>query len=146
MFTLQTSFKPRLLEGTRGGGGTVSRGDCENSQLRPRIQPLHTFPSVRQNEYPSRAVTNIISDLRGELSLSFISISPLLFSPWPTLHSVFMSVLYTSSQCCRFMTFWSGSGSGSADLCLWQMDPDLDADPVPAIFIIDLQDAKKTSF
>jgi hypothetical protein len=35
------------------------------------------------------------------------------------------------------MTFWCGSGSGSADPCLWLMDPD------PAIFIIDLQDASK---
>ncbi len=35
-------------------------------------------------------------------------------------------------QCCGSMTFWrrSGSGSGSADPCLWLMDPD----PDPAIF------------
>jgi uncharacterized membrane protein YjdF len=40
------------------------------------------------------------------------------------------------------MTFWCGSGSGSADPCLWIMDPD------PAIFVIDLQDAcqQKTNF
>ncbi len=30
------------------------------------------------------------------------------------------------------MTFWGGSGSGSADPCLWLMDPDPDADPDPA--------------
>ncbi len=37
------------------------------------------------------------------------------------------------------MEFWSGpgSGSGSADPCLWLMDPD------PAIFVVDLQDANK---
>ncbi len=35
------------------------------------------------------------------------------------------------------MTFWSGSRSGSADPCLWLMDPD------PAIFVIGLQDASK---
>ncbi len=35
------------------------------------------------------------------------------------------------------MTFWCGSGS--ADPCLWVMDPD----PDPALFIIDLQDANK---
>ncbi len=31
-----------------------------------------------------------------------------------------------SQQCCRSMTFWcgSGSGSGSADPCFWLMDPD----------------------
>ncbi len=27
------------------------------------------------------------------------------------------------------MTFWGGSGSGSADPCLWLMDPDPDSDP-----------------
>ncbi len=36
------------------------------------------------------------------------------------------------------MTFWCGSGS--ADTCLSQMDPD------PAIFVNDLQDANKTYF
>ncbi len=46
-------------------------------------------------------------------------------------------------QCCGSMTFWcgSGSGSGSADPSLLLMDPD------PAIFVINLQDAKqKTNF
>ncbi len=42
-------------------------------------------------------------------------------------------------QCCESMAFWCGSGSGSADPCLWPMDPDPDADP--AIFLTDLQDA-----
>jgi hypothetical protein len=42
------------------------------------------------------------------------------------------------NQCCGSMTFWGGSGSGSADPCLWIMDPD--SDPDPAIFVIDLQD------
>jgi hypothetical protein len=37
------------------------------------------------------------------------------------------------------MTFYGGSGSGSADPCLWLMDPD----PDPDIFVIDLQDANK---
>ncbi len=31
---------------------------------------------------------------------------------------------YRYLQCCRSMTFWSGSGSGSADPCLWLLDPD----------------------
>jgi hypothetical protein len=34
-------------------------------------------------------------------------------------------------QCCGSMTFWGGSGSGSADPCLWIMDPDTDSDPDP---------------
>ncbi len=38
-------------------------------------------------------------------------------------------------QCSGSMTFWGGSGS--ADPCLWLMDPD------PAIFVTDLQDASK---
>ncbi len=38
-------------------------------------------------------------------------------------------------QCCGSMTFWCGSGSGSADPCLWLMDPDP--------FVIDIQDANK---
>jgi hypothetical protein len=40
-------------------------------------------------------------------------------------------------HCCGSMTFWCGSGS--ADPCLWLMDPDWD----PSMFIIDLQDGKK---
>ncbi len=39
------------------------------------------------------------------------------------------------NQCCGSMTFWCGSGS--ADPCLWLMDPDSEADP--SIFIIDQQ-------
>jgi hypothetical protein len=49
-------------------------------------------------------------------------------------------------QYCGSMIFWCGSGSGSgfADSCLWLIDPDWDpdVDPDPAIFVIDLQDAK----
>ncbi len=41
------------------------------------------------------------------------------------------------NHCSGSMTFWCGSGS--ADPCLWLMDPD----PNPAILIVDLQDAKK---
>ncbi len=41
------------------------------------------------------------------------------------------SHLYSFEQCCESMTFWGGSGSGSADPCLWLMDPD----PDPAIFL-----------
>ncbi len=44
---------------------------------------------------------------------------------------------HQQQQCCGSMTFWCGSGSGSADPCLWLIDPD------PAIFVIDLQDANK---
>jgi hypothetical protein len=40
------------------------------------------------------------------------------------------------------MTFWCGSES--ADPCLRLMDPD--ADPDPAIFVIDFQEAKKSYF
>ncbi len=42
---------------------------------------------------------------------------------------------HQQQQCCGSMTFWCGSGS--ADPCLWLMDPD------PAIFVIHLQDVNK---
>jgi hypothetical protein len=45
--------------------------------------------------------------------------------------------IVTIYQCCGSMTFWGGSGSGSADPCLRLMDPN------PAIFVNDLQDASK---
>jgi hypothetical protein len=41
------------------------------------------------------------------------------------------------NQCCGSVTFWYRSGS--ADPCLWPMDPDPAMDP--AIFVLDLQDA-----
>jgi hypothetical protein len=41
------------------------------------------------------------------------------------------------------MTFWCGSGSVSADLCLLLMDLDSDPDQDHAIFVIDLKDANK---
>ncbi len=49
---------------------------------------------------------------------------------------VISTIISTYEQCCGSMTFWGGSGSrsGSADPCLWLMDPD----PDPAIFVIDL--------
>jgi hypothetical protein len=47
------------------------------------------------------------------------------------------------NQCCGSMTFWWGSGSGSADPYLWLMDLYPESDPDPAIFITDLQDANK---
>ncbi len=47
-----------------------------------------------------------------------------------------------SKQCCGSMTFWCGSGSGSADPSLWLMDPD----PDPAIFVVNLQDANKNKW
>jgi hypothetical protein len=53
----------------------------------------------------------------------------------------FKQVRSGAGQCCGSMTFWCGSGSGSADPCLSLMDPVVDSDP--AIFVIDLQDANK---
>jgi hypothetical protein len=43
-----------------------------------------------------------------------------------------------AKQCCGSITFWRGFGS--ADPCLWLMDPD------PAIFFIDLQDIQSLSY
>ncbi len=52
------------------------------------------------------------------------------------------SISTTFNQCPGSMSFWSGSGSGSADPCLWLMN----SDPDPAFFVIDLQDAKGNNF
>jgi hypothetical protein len=54
--------------------------------------------------------------------------------------SYLVRLMHTSTfiECCRFMIFWCGSGS--VDPCLL-MDPD--ANPDPAIFVIDLQDGNK---
>ncbi len=63
-----------------------------------------------------------------------------------TVHIIWYLQIHTSwkdltyyDQCCGSMTFWRGSGSGSAGPCLWLMDPDQDA----AIFVIGLHDAYK---
>ncbi len=47
--------------------------------------------------------------------------------------------MFCFKQCCGSMTFWCGSGS--ADSCLWFVDPD--SDPDHPIFVIDLQEANK---
>ncbi len=41
----------------------------------------------------------------------------------------FQKVKTYTKQSCGSMTFWGGSGSVSADPCLWLMDPDWDPDP-----------------
>ncbi len=58
--------------------------------------------------------------------------------PLPPFISISIFIQCYLCQCCGSMTFWCGSGS--ADPCLWLMDPD------PSIFIIDLQDATKNYF
>ncbi len=45
--------------------------------------------------------------------------------------------LEKKNEGCWSLSYWYGSGS--ADPCLWLMNPD----PVPAIFVIDLQDGNK---
>ncbi len=45
------------------------------------------------------------------------------------MFSMFRHWSKTKYQCCGSMTFWGGSGSGSADPCLRLMDPDPDSDP-----------------
>ncbi len=56
-------------------------------------------------------------------------------------HSSSVPVREIENQCCGSITFWCGSGS--ADPCLWLMDP---PDPDTFIFIIDLKDVKKNNF
>jgi hypothetical protein len=57
--------------------------------------------------------------------------------------ALFSRFLQGLKQCSGSMTFCCGSGSGSADPCLWLISPDPDADTDPAIFVCDLQDANK---
>ncbi len=49
--------------------------------------------------------------------------------------------MISRNQCSGSMAFWCGSGSGSTDPCLRLLNPD--ADPDPAIFVIDTQEANK---
>jgi hypothetical protein len=58
------------------------------------------------------------------------------FCDFPPLLNLFGPV-----QCSGSMTIWCGSGT--ADPCLWLMDPDPDSDPDHALIVIDLQDANK---
>ncbi len=63
---------------------------------------------------------------------SFSFFQMLIFSILLVIERRFYLSFY---QCCGSMTFWPGSGS--ADPCLWRMDPD------PVIFVIGLQGAYK---
>ncbi len=60
--------------------------------------------------------------------------SPALAAPAHTNNNSSVFTLHTGS-----MTFWCLSGS--AETCLWLMDPD--SDPDPPIFVTDIQDANK---
>jgi len=51
--------------------------------------------------------------------------------------ALLVNIILRWTHCCGCMTFWCGSGSGSADPCLWLKDPD------HSIFIVDLQDANQ---
>jgi hypothetical protein len=63
--------------------------------------------------------------------------------PNPCLYICSSGVARVSLATSVAMTFWCeyGFGSGSADPCLWLIDPD--TDPDPAIFVGDLKDANK---
>ncbi len=71
----------------------------------------------------------------GSIALIFYKLRYLLL---PT--QVNSDLSWCQNHCCGSMTFWCGSRSGSADPCLWLMnpdsDPDSDLDPDPAIFVI----------
>ncbi len=55
---------------------------------------------------------------------------------------------YCILNCCGFVTFWYGSGSGTVDPYLWPTDPESDPapDPDPANFFGALQDGNKKFF
>ncbi len=75
---------------------------------------------------------DLLSTLYDELDLERPVQLRQLFSPTGQPPSYPHSIM----QCCGSMSFWGGSGYGSADQCLWLIDPDPDTDP--AIFVIDL--------
>ncbi len=54
------------------------------------------------------------------------SIYRLLTVRFPIWYWSALDISYPFQQCCGSMTFWGGFGSGSADPCLWLMDPDPD--------------------
>ncbi len=53
-----------------------------------------------------------------------LKLQPLFTSSFPNLQTNDYDELFY--QCCGSMTFWGGSRSGSADPCLWLVDPDPD--------------------
>ncbi len=66
--------------------------------------------------------------------------------PIAKMKTIFRKVPYqrtayavSTYKCCGSMTFWCRSRSGSADPCLWLMDPDSD----PVIYVIHHQGANK---
>ncbi len=69
------------------------------------------------------------------ISSVYVVIRPFLYSDNIFINNNKNCCLFL--QCCGSMTYWCGSGS--ADPCLWPMDPD----PDPAILVIDLPDANK---
>ncbi len=109
----------------------------------PMNEPVNTGnASPRIGPYSNSKKRTVGRAWGGQIQLLILAIYGIFF---PKLRSKFGSLALTQkkmpsvlrrfSQCCGSMTFWYGSGS--ADPCLWLMDPD------PAIFVIDLQDASK---
>ncbi len=130
-------------------------------ELCPHIQYMWTYILCRekkeQNKNYERLTVTGKAVINAEVHCSFrgwylliISLKP-LFSVKNLNSYSYMTLFvdtehifictYSTSQCCGSMTFWGRSGS--ADPCLWLMDPDPDSDPDPSIFVIDLQDASK---
>ncbi len=62
----------------------------------------------------------------------------LILTNW--LRTKCVTIRWSTHQCCRSVTFWYGS----ADPCLWIMDPDPALDP--AIFVFDHLDANRKLF
>ncbi len=79
----------------------------------------------------------LLEKVRGEAGLSQPTLPVRTQTRWVSLTRCIHSCMCKPGceyQCCGSMTVWCGSGS--ADPCLWLMDPDL------AFFGIDFQDAK----
>jgi hypothetical protein len=116
---------------------TLKNVRCEPDTLRSTQAGLVKKLPLLSRVYGIRRLAVLYGSRKAKIVLNF---SPVCVQHL-TLKPIFGDTLYvrfrTVRQCCGSMTFWGGSGSGSADPCILLMDPD------PSIFIIDLQDACK---
>ncbi len=114
------------------------------ADLRPSVYRAFTAP-FRTSQPPLWASTVLCGSIWASTAHEFLLWSGSGSCFWLWCGYGFVSAYmifivfhwYCYNQSCGSMTCWCGSGS--ADPCLWLMDPDSD----PAIFVIDLQDANK---
>jgi hypothetical protein len=105
-------------------GGQVGRVDGQEHNRKQRPDARHKSEHFLVTSVPDSWHFGVDPDPDGHKSEHFL-------------------LTFPYNQCSGSMKFWCGCGSGSADPCLWLIDPDPDSDPDSAIFVTDLQDANK---